>query len=197
MSTSLEERLYARELRALYRATRQSPEPFTPAQNQAFEREARRRAKLRAQDPLELQAGEVVRLDGLLELSVDFLDLREHALRLGALGFDLVGGGRFHAGQRDGHKNRRENSKERRRRSPARANYGTVRSNTPDTPWGPGPSQVGHPSRLFGQLQRPIEPKTRVRLRITNTDAIRPNLLRSPTSWGRIQRGARRASWPS
>jgi hypothetical protein len=56
MSTSLEERLYTRELRALYRATRQSAEPVTPAQIEAFEREARRRAKLRAQDPLELQA---------------------------------------------------------------------------------------------------------------------------------------------
>jgi hypothetical protein len=55
-ASSLEERLYARELRALYRATRHSPEPFTPAQIEAFEREAWRRAKLRAQDPLELQA---------------------------------------------------------------------------------------------------------------------------------------------
>ena len=33
--------------------------------------------------------------------------------------------------------------------------------------------------------------------RITNNDGTRRNLLRSATSWGRIQRGARRASWPS
>ena len=56
MSTSLEERLYARERRALYRATRHSADPFTSGQIEAFEREARRRAKLRAQDPLELHA---------------------------------------------------------------------------------------------------------------------------------------------
>jgi hypothetical protein len=55
MSTSLEERLYARELRALYRAKRHSPEPFTAAQNEAFQREARRRARLRAQYPRELR----------------------------------------------------------------------------------------------------------------------------------------------
>lgn len=36
MSTSLEERLYARELRAFYRATCQSAEPFTPRQIEAF-----------------------------------------------------------------------------------------------------------------------------------------------------------------
>lgn len=43
MSTSLEERLYARELRALYRANRHSLEPFNVAQSEAFQREARRR----------------------------------------------------------------------------------------------------------------------------------------------------------
>jgi hypothetical protein len=56
MSTSLEERLYARELRALYRANRHSLEPFNVAQSEAFQREARRRARLRAQDPRELEA---------------------------------------------------------------------------------------------------------------------------------------------
>lgn len=45
MSTSLEERLYARELRALYRANRHSLEPFNVAQSEAFQREARRRAR--------------------------------------------------------------------------------------------------------------------------------------------------------
>jgi hypothetical protein len=56
LASSLEERLYARELRALYRATRQSQEPFSVAQSEAFQREARRRARLRAQDPRELEA---------------------------------------------------------------------------------------------------------------------------------------------
>jgi hypothetical protein len=55
MSTSLEERLYAREFRALYRANRHSPEPFSGAQSEAFQREARRRARLRAQYPRELR----------------------------------------------------------------------------------------------------------------------------------------------
>ena len=152
-------------------------------------------------DPVELQAREVVRLDRLLELAVDLLDLREHVLRLGAFRLDRVGRGCFYACQGDGHQNRRENSKERRRLPPARANCATSSARTRQTPrWGPGPSQVGHPSRPFGQSQRPTEPKTRVLdmcLRITNNDGARPNLLPSPTSWGRIQRGARRASWPS
>jgi hypothetical protein len=56
MSTSLEERLYARELRALYRANRHNPEPFSVNQSEAFQREARRRARLRAQDPREHEA---------------------------------------------------------------------------------------------------------------------------------------------
>jgi hypothetical protein len=41
MSTSLDERLYARELRALYRATRQSAEPFTSVEIEALTREER------------------------------------------------------------------------------------------------------------------------------------------------------------
>jgi hypothetical protein len=56
MSTGLEQRLYAHELRSLYRASRHSPEPFSAAQSEAFQREARRRARLRAQDPRELEA---------------------------------------------------------------------------------------------------------------------------------------------
>jgi hypothetical protein len=56
MSTSLEERLYARELRAIYRANRDSTEPFSVDQSEVFQREARRRARLRAQDPRELEA---------------------------------------------------------------------------------------------------------------------------------------------
>jgi hypothetical protein len=56
MSTSLEERLYVRELRALYRANRHNPEPFSADQSEAFQREARRRARLRAQDPREIEA---------------------------------------------------------------------------------------------------------------------------------------------
>jgi hypothetical protein len=56
MSTSLEQRLYARELRALYQANRHNPEAFSAAQSEAFQREARRRARLRAQDPREREA---------------------------------------------------------------------------------------------------------------------------------------------
>ena len=47
--------------------------------------------------------------------------------------------------------------------------------------WGPGPSQVGHPSSLSGRRQRSTEPKTGhdPALRITNNRTCSENLLRS------------------
>ena len=120
------------------------------------------------------------------ELPVDLLDLVEHVLRLRPLRVDVrVGGGGLDGGQGNGHENRRQEREdhagafrllELTTSSPSARAHRAPR-------WGPGPSQVGHPSSLPGRPQRSIEPKTgrkQVALRITNNGSSAPKTCYGP-----------------
>ena len=93
-------------------------------------------------DPVELHVGEVVRLDRVRQLPVDLLGLGEDGLRLGLL--PSIDGSA---------------AAERERMSlPSAGTRAAPRW------WGPGPSQVGHPSNRDGRPQRATEPKNSVKI---------------------------------
>ena len=89
-------------------------------------------------DLVELDVGEVVRLDRMRELPVDRLDLFEHVLGLRLLRLDVrVSRGVLDRGQGNGHENRRQEREDRRRLALGRADYVvTFRSTPQDTPLG-------------------------------------------------------------